>query len=71
MPELRQQSSLLSAKLEVLSKLDEEILELTPEDNIEQKIDLADQTKEKLCLAIIDIDHVLDQAGQRVIPAKC
>ena len=69
-PKLRQQRSLLSAKLEILSKLDEEILELTPEGEIEQEIDLADQTKEKICLAINDIDHALDQAGQQVIPAS-
>ena len=67
---LRQQRSLLSTKLEILSKLDEEILELTPEDDIEQEIDLADQTKEKVCLAINDIDHALDQVGQQVIPAS-
>ena len=41
----RQQRSLLSTKLEILSKLDEEILGLTPEDNMEQEIGLADQTK--------------------------
>ena len=69
-PKLRQQRSLLSAKLEILSKLDEDILELTPEDDIEQEIDLADQTKENVCLAINDINHGLDQAGQQVIPAS-
>ena len=68
MPKLKQEKSLLS--LEILSKLDEEIFKLTPEDDIEQKIDLADQTKEKVCLAINDIDHALDQAGQQVIPAS-
>ena len=57
MPKLRQQRSLLSVKLEILSKLNEEILELTPEDDIEQGIDQADQTKEKVCLTINDIDH--------------
>ena len=67
---LRQQTSLLSAKLEILSKIDAEILELTPEDDIEQEIDLADQTKEKVCLAVNGIDHALNQAGQQVIPAS-
>ena len=67
-PKLRQEKSLLS--LEILSKIDEEIFKLTPEDDIEQEIDLADQTKEKVCLAINDIDHALDQAGQQVIPAS-
>ena len=70
MPKLRQQRSLLSTKLEILSKLDEEILKLTPEDNIEQEIDIADQVKEKVCLAINNIDHVLNQAGQQVIPTS-
>ena len=68
MPKLKQEKSLLS--LEILSKLDEEIFKLTPEHDIEQKIDPADQTKEKVCLAINDIDHALDQAGQQVIPAS-
>ena len=63
-PKLRQQRSLLFAKL------DEEIFELTPEGEIEQEIDLADQTKEKICLAINDIDHAFDYAGQQVIPAS-
>ena len=43
---------------------------MTPEDNIEQEIDLADQTKEKVCSAINNIDHTLNQAGQEVIPAS-
>ena len=67
---LRQQWSLLSTKLEILSKLNKEILKLTPEDNIEQEIDLADQTKEKVCSAINNIDHTLNQAGQEVIPVS-
>ena len=70
MLKLRQQRSLVSAKFDILSKQDEEILEMTPEDDIEQEIDLADQTKEKVCLAINDIDHALDQAGQQIIPAS-
>ena len=44
MPKLRQQRSLLSNKLEILFKLAEEILELTPEDDIEQEIHIANQT---------------------------
>ena len=44
MPKLRQQRSLLSTKLEILFKLAEEILELTPEDDIEQEIHIANQT---------------------------
>ena len=70
MPNLRQQRSLLFAKLEILCKIDEEILELTPEDDKEQEIDQADQAKEKVCLAINDIDNTLNQDGQQVIPAS-
>ena len=43
---------------------------MTPEDDIELEIDIADQTKEKVCSAINDIDQALDQAGKQVIPAS-
>lgn len=61
---------MLSAKLEILSKIDDKILKLTSEDEIEQENDLADQTKEKVCLAINGNDYALDQAGQQVIPTS-
>ena len=69
-PRLRQQRVSLTTKLDILVKLDDEILDMTVEDEIEQEIDLADQVRERLTLAISEIDHALDQAGELVTPSS-
>ena len=56
---LRQQKQSLSGKLETLSKLDDELTELVDEDELDNEISQADQYREKIQMAIIDIDQAL------------
>ena len=56
---LRQQKLSLEQKVQVLSNLDSEILELTPTEELEEEIMQADIVKEKLGLAIIGIETAL------------
>ena len=49
----------LTGKLEVLNKLDSEILELLDEDELADEIEQADTFTDKIQLAIIDIDQAL------------
>ena len=57
---LRQQKSLLSGKLDVLLKLDDELIEMVAEDN---EVERADIIKEKIGLCIMDIDQALERAS--------
>lgn len=56
---LQQQKLTLGEKIEILEKLDSEILELLEVDLLEEEIVRADVVKEELCLAIMDIEAVL------------
>ena len=56
---LHQQKLSLAEKSEVLSRLDNEILELTESAFLEDEVMHADEVKERLSLAIIDIEGVL------------
>ena len=46
-PRLRQQKSLLPWKLDVLSKLDEELIEIGAEDELDHEVEQADVIKER------------------------
>ena len=56
---LKQSHQALTGKLEVLNKLDSEILELLDEDELADEIEQADMFTDKIQLAIIDIDQAL------------
>ena len=60
-PDLNHEQShqALTGKLEVLNKLDSEILELLDEDELADEIEQADTFTDKIQLAIIDIDEAL------------
>ena len=61
---LRQWKQPLSGKLDVLSKLDKELIELVPEE-LDNEVDQADKIREKIQLAIIDIDQALKKCATR------
>ena len=56
---LKQLNESLNAKLEAISPLDEKILDLTPEDDLDREVQLADKTREKISLCIIQIQAAL------------
>lgn len=62
---LKQQKQTIIEKLETLSRLDAQILDLTPVDNLEE-IEQADIIREKLTLCIIDIESATEHAGSAV-----
>ena len=64
---LRQQKSLLSGKLDVLSKLDDELIEMVAEDELDHKVEQADIIKETIGLCIMDIDETLERASSHVV----
>ena len=55
-PRLRQQKSLLSGKLDILSKLGDELIEMVTEDELDHEVEQADIIKERIGLCIMDID---------------
>ena len=52
-PRLRQQKSLLSEKLYVLSKLDDELIEMVAEEELDHEVEQADIIKERIGLCIM------------------
>lgn len=66
-PKLRQQKLLLSGKLDVLSKLDDELIEMVAEDELDSEVEQADIIKEKIGLCIMDIDRALEHAGSHKV----
>ena len=60
---LRQSRQALQAKVDLLAKLDEEIVGLVGDDDLEEEIDQADRYREDIELAIIEIDSVTDDNG--------
>ena len=56
----------LVEKLDVLKKLDEDILKAIVEDNLEHEIEQADSFRDKIHLAIIDIDKVLGPRSDKI-----
>ena len=63
---LGQQRLTLAKKLDVFKKLDEDILNTIVEDNLEDEIEQADSFRDKIHLAIIDIDKVLGPRSDRI-----
>ena len=61
LPRLRQQKLQLSGKLDVLSKLDDELIEMVAEDELDVEVEQADVIKEKIGLCFMDIDQALEQ----------
>ena len=57
---LKQKRRALQTKTELLNKLDEEIVEMVPEDGLEEEVEQADIVRERIELAIIDLDSALD-----------
>ena len=67
LPRLRQQKSQLSGKLDVLSKLDDELIEMVAEDELDTEVEQADVIKEKIGLCIMDIDQALERASSHKV----
>ena len=66
-PRLRQQKSLLSGKLDILSKLGDELIEMVTEDELDHEVEQADIIKERIGLCIMDIDEALERASSQVV----
>ena len=66
-PRLKQQRMTLSGKLDVLSKLDDELIESIDEEELDEEVEQADKVREKIILAMIDIDHALERAKTRAV----
>ena len=64
---LRQQKSQLSGKVDVLSKLDDEGIEMVAEHEFDRDGEQADIIKEKIGLFIMDIDQALESASTRTV----
>ena len=59
---LKQKREALTAKAELLNKLDADIVEAVGEDYLEEKIEVADTVQERIELAIIELAGALDAA---------
>ena len=62
---LSQYKVALSEKLDVLSKLDNELLEMVEEDDLDHEVEQADLVKERIGLCIMEIDRFLEPASGR------
>ena len=62
---LRQIKLSLVDKLAVLTKLDDEILELTEESELEAEVEQADKARAKINLAIITIEDAVSPCKQK------
>ena len=58
-PKLRQQETTLKEKMATLKELDAAILDLLEDDEVEDEIEQADTCKERIQLALYDIEAVL------------
>ena len=59
LPRLKQLKQALNGKIEVLSKLDDELIELVEEDQLEAEVEQADLIREKINYAFITIDDAI------------
>ena len=57
---LRQLKQSLTDKQHVLSKLDEELIELVNDEHLEEEVEAADLIRERIGLAIISLDDALE-----------
>ena len=67
---LKQLKDSLNAKLEAISPLDGKILNLTPEDELDYEVQLADETREKISLCTIQIQAALKGAHKNTVTAQ-
>ena len=61
LPRLKQHKVSLSGKLEVLSKLDYELIELVGVEDLDSEVEQADVIREKIGLCIMDIDQAIER----------
>lgn len=64
-PRLQLQKKSLLEKAEILAKLDHELIDLVDIDDLDREVEQVDDNKERIDLAIIDVDLFLDQADRR------
>lgn len=57
---MKQLKQSLTDKLQVLSKLDEELIDLVRDEQLEQEVEQADLIRERISLAIISLDDRLE-----------
>ena len=72
-PKLKQKQKMLKDKIGTLAKLDEEIIDLIPEDELETEIQQIDEFRERLELTISEVDEflaVVEPKPTRVPPAS-
>ena len=62
---LKQRKQALQAKTELLNKLDEEIVEMVPEDGLDEEVEQADLVRERIELAIIELNGALYGTGTK------
>ena len=65
---LKQFKQSLTSKVDILSKLDDELFKLVEEDQLDAEVVQADLIKEKMTLAVISIDDAMDEL---MIPTRC
>ena len=58
---LKQLKSSLSGKIEILTKLDDELIDLVAEDDLDKEVEEADAIRERIELTIMSIDEVLER----------
>ena len=61
--QLKQLKQSLTAKLSVLMKLDDELIELVEEGDLEAEVEKADDIRQKIGLAILNIEDALAAHG--------
>ena len=67
---LRQLKQSLTDKQHVLSKLDEELIELVNDEHLEEEVEAADLIRERIGLAIISLDDALESLSTRRTPRE-
>lgn len=67
---LKQVRQSLLTKMELLSRMDDEILTMVEEDQVEDEVELADLVREKAELAIVSIDEALVALPKKSKPKK-
>lgn len=65
---LRQQKLSLSGKVDVLSRLDDELIEMVEEEELDYEIEQADVIQERIGMCIMDIDQALKRATEDDLP---
>ena len=66
-PSLRQQKLLLSGKLDLLLRLDDELIEMVVKNELDHEVEQADVIKGNIGLCTIDIDQALECTSSQVL----